>query len=263
MQQGLAIPDVELAARLIDPIALPMAIQGQTSTVLGWLNALPEALVRARPYLCVCHALVLMSTNQFEMAEARLQAAERGIQEELSAEQAQIIQGWVLALRGRIANYSGDLSQAISLARQALELLPEAEVLARAGALMTIIRAYQVSGDATPATEHAVAAEVALIRTWDNPFALVGSMTVLARLYILQGKLRQAAAMYEQVVQVVPRLEVLQTCLAASSTISAWVTCCASGMSWRRLNITLRKGWRSSTRRWRLNPRWRCLATLP
>jgi LuxR family maltose regulon positive regulatory protein len=214
VQHALATPDVERAARLIEPIALPVTFQGQISTVLGWLNALPEALVRARPYLCVCHALVLMSTNQFEMAEARLQAAERGIQEDLSAEQAQIILGWVLVLRGRIANYSGELSQALSLVRQALELLPEAEVLARAGALMTIIRAYQVSGDATPTTEHTVAAEVAFIRTWDNPVALVASMTVLARLHILQGKLRQATAMYEQVVQVVPRLEVLQTSIS-------------------------------------------------
>ena len=211
VQHALAIPDVELAAHLIEPIALPMAIQGQTSTVLAWLNALPEVLVRARPYLCVCHALLLMSTNQLEAAEELLQAAERGIQEELSAEQAQIILGWVLALRGRIANYSGDLSQAIPLARQALELLPEAEGIARAGALITIIRAYQVSGDATAATEHAVAAAVALIRTWDSPVALVGSMTVLARLHTLQGKLRQAVATYEQVVQVVPGLEVLQT----------------------------------------------------
>ena len=123
----------------------------------------------------------------------------------------------MLALRGRIAIYSGDLSQAISLARQALDLLPEAEVLARAGALVTIIRAYQVSGDVTPATEHAVAAEVALIRGCDNLFALVGSMTLLARLHILQGKLRQAAATYEQVVQVVPQPEVLQTTFSSLS----------------------------------------------
>ncbi len=211
VQHTLAIPDLERAARLIDPLALPMAIQGQLYMVLEWLNALPEALVRAHPYLCLCHGLLLMFTNQLEAAEELLQAAERGIQEELSAEQAQIILGWALALRGRIANYSGDLPHAISLARQALDLLPETEVLVRAGAMITLTGAYQVSGDVTPASEHAVAAEVTLIRTWDNPFALVVSMTSLARLHVLQGKLRQAAATYEQMVQVVPRLEVLQT----------------------------------------------------
>jgi LuxR family maltose regulon positive regulatory protein len=71
--------------------------------------------------------------------------------------------------------------------------------------------AYLVSGDVTPATEHEVAAAVVLIRTSDNPFTVVGSITLLARLHVLQGKLRQAATTYAQVVQAVPRPEALQT----------------------------------------------------
>ena len=210
VQHALAIPDVERAARLIEPIALPVTFQGQISTVLGWLNALPQALVRTRPFLCIHHALVLLLTNQLEAAKARVQEIERGVREEMpAAEQARIIQGWVLTFRARIASYSGDLLQATSLAQQALEVLPEAEVLPRAGALATTISAYEVSGDVTLATEREVAAAVALIRLSDNLFAIVGSMTLLARLHVLQGRLRQAAAMYAQVVQVVPRLEVL------------------------------------------------------
>ena len=69
-----------------------------------------------------------MFTNQFEAAEARVQEAERDVQEEMPAEQAQTILGWVLATRAGIAGFSGDIPHAISLARQALELLPEAEV---------------------------------------------------------------------------------------------------------------------------------------
>ena len=40
VQHALAVPDLELAARLIEPIALPVAFQGQITTVLGWLNAM-------------------------------------------------------------------------------------------------------------------------------------------------------------------------------------------------------------------------------
>jgi LuxR family maltose regulon positive regulatory protein len=65
-------PDAELAARLIEPMAQPIMQQGQASTVLGWLNALPEALIRARPFLCISHASLLTVTNQLEAAEARL-----------------------------------------------------------------------------------------------------------------------------------------------------------------------------------------------
>src|SRR5262249_46542259 len=66
-------------------------------------------------------------------------------------------------------------------------------------------------GDVTPVVEHDVAAAVALIRTSGNPFAAVNSICLLARLRVLQGRLRQAAATYQQVEQMVPRAEVLQT----------------------------------------------------
>jgi len=211
VQHALAAPDVERAARLIEPIALPIVFQGQISTVLGWLNALPEALVRARPFLCVYYARLLIFTNQWEAAEARLQDAELGIQEELPAQQARTIRGHVLTIRASIALFSGDILQALSLAQRALGLLPEAEVILRAGALATTIRAYLVRGDVTSNTEHAVAAAVASIRASDNLISTVSSTCLLAQLHILQGRLRQAAATYAQVAQVVPRPEVLQT----------------------------------------------------
>ncbi len=211
MQHALAIPDFELAARLIEPIALPVAFQGQISTVLGWLNSLPEALVRTRPFQCVYHAGLLVLTNQLQAAEARLQLAEQGVQQEVLASQAQLIMSWVLDIRRDIVLFSGDIPQALSLAHQALELLPQAEVILRAGALAATIRAYLVSGDVTPATEREVAAAMALVRTLDNLFAMVSSICLLARLRVLQGRLRQAAATYAQVVQTVPRPEVVQT----------------------------------------------------
>ncbi|HEX6555398.1 MAG TPA: LuxR C-terminal-related transcriptional regulator [Ktedonobacteraceae bacterium] len=211
VQHALAAPDVERAARLIEPIALPLVFQGQTSTVLGWLNALPEALVRAHPFLCVHYARLLIFTNQLEATEARLQDAERGIQEEMPAGQARTIRGHVLTIRASIALFSGDILRAVSLAQGALELLPEAEVIPRAGALATTIRIYLVSGDVTSETEYEVAAAVPSIRASDNLISTVNSTCLLARLHVLQGRLRQAAATYAQVVQVVSRPEVLQT----------------------------------------------------
>jgi ATP/maltotriose-dependent transcriptional regulator MalT len=79
VQHALAVPDYELAARLIEPIALSATLHGQIDTVLGWLNDLFETLLRTRPFLCVYYARLLIFTNQLEKAEARLQEAERGI----------------------------------------------------------------------------------------------------------------------------------------------------------------------------------------
>ncbi|HEX6483105.1 MAG TPA: LuxR family transcriptional regulator, partial [Ktedonobacteraceae bacterium] len=164
VQHALAISGVDLAARLIEPVALPLAYQGQVSTVLGWLHTLPETLVHAYPFLSLYYSAFLTLTNQLEVAEELLQAVEQHIQE-VSAEQVWIISGWVLTIRARMAVFSGDIPLAVSLARQALELLPETEVLPRESALATTIRAYLINGDTTLATEHEVIAAEAFIRT--------------------------------------------------------------------------------------------------
>jgi LuxR family maltose regulon positive regulatory protein len=165
----------------------------------------------------VYHASLLAVTNQLDAAKARLQEAEQYAQKELSAEQARTILGWVLATRAGIAGLSGDIADSVSLAHQALELLPETEIIPRAAAIFAAAHAYEVNGDVTPATEREVAAVVALVRTSDNPFGAVSNICLLARLYVLRGKLRQAAATYAQVVQAVPRPEVLQTLFTSLS----------------------------------------------
>jgi LuxR family maltose regulon positive regulatory protein len=211
VEHALAIPDAELAARLIEPIALSTGFQGQLNTALEWMSALPEAIVHTRPRLCVYHAVLLMFTNQMETAEARVLQAERSIQERMPAEQAKTILGWALNVRGDIVLNHGDIPQAVSLANQALALLPEAEVIPHTGALATKIRAYLVSVDVTLATERDVAAAVTFIRPSGNQFSIVSSTCLLARLHVLQSRLRHAAATYRQLIQLVSRPEVLQT----------------------------------------------------
>src|SRR5579875_599309 len=210
VRHALAVPDFELAACLIEPIALSMAFQGQLSTVIEWLRALPQALVCSRPFLCVVYAKLLIHINQLETAEELLQQTERYVPSaELPAERARVIQGGILTMRTASASFSGDLPHMISLARQALDLQPDAEGRFRPVALAFAIRTYQVSGEVTLATEQEFAAAVALIRTAGNLLATVMSIALLARLYVLQGRLRQAATTYAQVVQEVPRPEVL------------------------------------------------------
>ena len=99
----------------------------------------------------------------------------------------------------------------ISFAHQALELLPETEVIPRLAATIATSRACEVSGDVTPTTEHEVAAVNALIPPTSSLFLAVSSICRLARLHALQGRLRQAASTYARVMQVIPRAEVLQT----------------------------------------------------
>ena len=209
IQHALAAADWEQATRLIVNFAPPVAFSGQFHTTLGWLDALPDALLRSNPTLCVYQAGALVFTNQVEAAEARLQDAERGIQEGLSWDRACIIRGQVAAIRAAIARIYGDLALCISLARQALELLPEPEVAPlklRTPAALSASRAFLVSGDVTPDSERSVASVIELLRAAGAQYAALLSITNLARLRVLQGRLRQAASIYQEAMQMVSEL---------------------------------------------------------
>ncbi|HEY3231123.1 MAG TPA: LuxR C-terminal-related transcriptional regulator [Roseiflexaceae bacterium] len=211
VQHALAASDVEGAVRLIEQHALTVAGRGQTQTVLGWLNALPDTLVRARPALCIAHAVMLMLfTQQSQAAEARLQDAERLLQADTPAEQARMIGGWAALIRGNLARSTGDLLRTVALAHQALDLLPKAEVIGRTTALVYTAHAYQVSGDVRPASERLVAATVGPAQASGNLFSILRSRILLARLYVLQGRLRAAATIYEEAVRVIGGPEILQ-----------------------------------------------------
>ncbi|HEX9370331.1 MAG TPA: LuxR C-terminal-related transcriptional regulator, partial [Roseiflexaceae bacterium] len=213
MQHALMGNDVERAARLIEQTGASLAIQGQVHTVLGWLNALPATFIRERPVLGIIHAAMLMYTNQPAAAEARLRDAEQCVQTGMPTDQARGILGQVAVLRGNLARFVGDLAGCVALARQALDLLPENEVFAhvrslmrigRTGALVDAAHDFLTSGDATSDTERQVVAAIATARASGNLFATIRSITLLARLQILQGRLRAAAATYAEAACVGP-----------------------------------------------------------
>jgi LuxR family transcriptional regulator, maltose regulon positive regulatory protein len=215
---ALAASACEEAARLIEQSAERFVSGSQMQTLCEWLHTLPEHLVLAHPALCLMHAMALMYTNQWEAALTRLQVIERslGPGEGIQDMHRRVRLGQLIACWSMLARLSGDLEQCVALARQALDLLPEVEDtpltrVSRAVAMLSVARAYLVSGDVTPASEHWLAEIVAFTRTSSNYQMLTfRTLTLLARLQVLQGQLHQAAATYEEAAQVVPRAEELQ-----------------------------------------------------
>jgi LuxR family transcriptional regulator, maltose regulon positive regulatory protein len=209
VQHALAASDVERAADLIEHIGMSVGYRGQVHTVLKWLNALPDVLVRTRPALCIYHALTLIFIGQMEEAEARLRDAEHCIHVGMPVEQARSIQGQVTLIRGNISRYSGDLTHSVALSLQALDLLQEKEMM-HTGALVYAAQAYLVSGDVTSAPEHKAKTAVQLARNSNQLFLSLRSIINLARLQVLQGRLRQATTTYEEAMQVTSGPEVLR-----------------------------------------------------
>jgi LuxR family maltose regulon positive regulatory protein len=197
VQHALEARDFEWAATVIENIGLSVMLPGQVHTLLGWLDVLPDALVRTRPTLCVVHAAALMFGNRPEAAEDRLDDAERSVGPDRSYDQAQVIMGRVSTVRGNLARISGDLPRCVALSRRALDVLPETEFM-WAVAKLNVAYAYQVNGDVTPAAERLVSDAIAPVRATQNPFTVVRSFINLARLQALQGRLRKAADTFEE-----------------------------------------------------------------
>jgi LuxR family maltose regulon positive regulatory protein len=140
--------DYQSAAELIRKIAIDLIQQGEHTTVIGWINALPEDFVKAYPYLCVLHARALQLTGELETSEARLIDAENGLdsQNYQVDEADDSIRGLIHHCRAYSSFMIGDHDQTISHAEQALEQLPETETLIKAQTALYLGIAYRYTG---------------------------------------------------------------------------------------------------------------------
>ncbi len=214
IEHALAAPDLERATRLIEHHGISFALRGEVHIMLGWLNALPEAVVRRHARLGLYSAVMLLFTNQMQAAETRLHEIEQGLQVTVPTDQEGVIRGQIALVRANLLRCYGDLARALALAHLALELLPETDRV-RLPALVGVASSYLVSGDVTRAAEQVAVATVAALRASDDLFALLESITCLARLQGLQGHLHRAASTYGEAKRVLPGQGGLQSLLGS------------------------------------------------
>jgi LuxR family maltose regulon positive regulatory protein len=180
---------------------------------LGWVKALPDELVRARPVLSVEYAWALLNGGELEAGEARLRDAERWLETtadtserpEVPSAEMVVVAGeefrslpvTIASARAYRAQALGDVSGSVEHARRALDLLPEGDHLGRAipGALLGL--AYWASGDLEAA--HRTLADALLgFQMTGNITAAISGTYGLADIRIDQGRLREAVKTYEQ-----------------------------------------------------------------
>ena len=163
VRHAIAGEDFERAAGLVELAAQAMLGSSREPTLLEWLKALPDELVRARPVLSVYYAFASLSGVGSEVAEARLRDAERWLdatadtserREAPSGEMVVVDEEGFRSLPGSIAiarAYSAgaldDVPGMVTYARRALDLLPEGDYLWRGAAAWFLGIASWTSGD--------------------------------------------------------------------------------------------------------------------
>ena len=206
-QHALAAGDLERAVRLVEENARNMVQRGKLATLLKWLKALPDEVVRSRPRLCVAYGWALLFTGQAGAVEPRLQDAETALAQRVALRLADSDEQEIAALLGEVAllrllfaRYQEDLPRAIELSQQALEQVGQDDFFARGLVHLNLGVALRRSGDMTGAVQACTEA-VRYCRAAGNTMAATIATYNLSRLYGLQGQLRRAAEVCQQVLQ--------------------------------------------------------------
>jgi LuxR family transcriptional regulator, maltose regulon positive regulatory protein len=204
---ALAARDVERAADLIERAVPALRRSRQEATILGWLRALPDAVVRRRPVLNVYYAGGLLMGGQQEGVEERLLDAERwldGTQMNPADGMVVVDQDEFLGLGSLIALYRAALAlsaasftETVTQAQRVLNLVPADDDFKRGAASGLMGLALWADGHLEEAHLSYLEAMASLHRAGYRSDA-VGCAVAVADLELEQGHLRLALATYER-----------------------------------------------------------------
>ncbi|MBL7065917.1 MAG: tetratricopeptide repeat protein [Anaerolineae bacterium] len=192
IEHTLSAENLGRAGGLIEQAAEATLMRSEIATLLRWVDALPDELVRDRPQLCVYHAWALLfGGHPLDAVEARLRDVE---------DDAGLSPGKAAALRALVALFQSQIPRAAELSRRALEQLPEDDVFLRGFATLLLGISHMVDGDMVAARQ---SLEEIARRSQEagNVMLAVMVMCSLAELHKRQGQLDKAAAMYQQALE--------------------------------------------------------------
>ncbi|HET7158216.1 MAG TPA: hypothetical protein VFI62_04425, partial [Burkholderiales bacterium] len=216
IHHALAAQDFARAADLVERAWTAMRRSRQDAILLGWLKALPDAVLRVRPVLSAAYAHVLLSSGVFEGVEERLRDAEQWLDttaarharpgtppvEMVVVDEAAFrgLPGTIAIARAGLALAGGDVPATVTYARQALDLAPEDDHLTRGGAAGFLGLAFWTSGDLEAAHRTYAEGMASLHKAGNMADAINGAIT-LAALRMAQGRPREAMRTYERALQ--------------------------------------------------------------
>ncbi|GAA1646519.1 LuxR C-terminal-related transcriptional regulator [Georgenia ruanii] len=205
IRHALAGDDGARAADLVE-LALPgLRRLRQEATLRRWLEALPDAEVRARPELSLTHAGTLLMLGELDGVEGRLRDAERWVDGAAAAGEASAadaprirnVRGQIAVYRAAQARMRGDVAGAMSHAQRVLDLLGDDAPLERGAAAGLLGLAHWATGDLEPAHRSWAEAVANLERAGHHADTL-GCTIALADISNAQGRLHEALASYER-----------------------------------------------------------------
>lgn len=195
VDHALAAEDFEQAANLVERTAWELLTRGELATVLGWLDEVPQEVIRLRARLAFFRSWAMAHSGEIEKVEECLEGVD------LSE-----VAGEVATIRAHVAAVRGDMDRAIALAEEANRRLPEDDHFLRGLVAQTLGLAYHWSGAPQAAVQSLMQA-IALSQADSRSNLTVTAQAFLGRALMVQGKLRRAVATYREVLdRVAPQI---------------------------------------------------------
>lgn len=190
--------DYQTAADLIDQIVDQVISQGRVKTLLQWMALIPEEIIQSRPRLLMHQGWTTFLSGQVTQAFSILHKAKDNLNTIEKNSQRDLLNGQLSALIATMTALTRDINGAISLAKEAITLLPEKELIYRARAIRALGVCFAVQGNLEEALEQLSLAKDLAIKAKNN-FLASEILSQIATLRKHQGTYSLAAETYQQI----------------------------------------------------------------
>ncbi|MEM8859682.1 MAG: LuxR C-terminal-related transcriptional regulator [Chloroflexota bacterium] len=166
--------------------------QGEITTIIHWLDQIPDEVLQTQPRLLIAKAALLTSTAQIIRSQHYLAL----IPDQQTAEEWR---GTISYIHSNNHLIIGNSVETVHYAQEAVEFLPDTDDNLRSLALQNLGLALRLTGDAL-AAEHTFLQAVELARANPNRIGLFNAYIQLGDLSLDLGNLDQAENYYKRVI---------------------------------------------------------------
>jgi LuxR family maltose regulon positive regulatory protein len=198
IRHALAGEDLERAADILETEWPNKDRSRESRQWLEQIRRLPQAMVRARPLLSMGYAWGLLNSGELEAAEPWLRVVESSL--EAGDARFPSLPAEVAAARVYLTQSLGGAPGTLEHAQRALALAPAGDEVARATGTALVALAQWGRGD-LEAAHDTFSEALAIMRASGKDIDAVRGMFVLGDIRVAQGRLRDAAKIYEHGLQ--------------------------------------------------------------
>jgi LuxR family maltose regulon positive regulatory protein len=193
IKHALAAGDHMTTVQLIRSSAEETLRNGGFTTILNWVDALPEEVVRAHSDLSVHKGWILYLRGEIAAAEIYARLAV----ENQHCDDPPIQRGMLLGFRAYLAINRGEPAKAVRFAEEALALLGDTESFYHTTALSHLGQAQRLVGERQTAIK-TLRRAIALGQRLGNHLMTLEALGYLTQLLYQQGQLREAILLCQQ-----------------------------------------------------------------